>query len=82
MIQDALRNGNSFEFVEGRLKTRFDQPRRVFTDMAVKLKKLPEFRDTDKGTATCSELLTKYLNIIESSVMALHLNWSQHFLRP
>ncbi len=65
MIQDALRNGNSFEFVEGRLKTRFDQPRRVFTDMAVKLTKLPEFRDTDKGTATCSELLTKYLNIID-----------------
>ncbi len=51
--------------MEGRLKTRFDQPRRVFTDMAVKLTKLPEFRDTDKGTATCSELLTKYLNIID-----------------
>ncbi len=31
----------------------------------MKLKKLPEFRDTDKGTATCSELLTKYLNIID-----------------
>ena len=66
IIRDALRNGDSFESVERRLNIHFDQPRRVYTDMALKLKCIPEFSDTVKGTASCSEMASKFINIIEN----------------
>ncbi len=49
IIRDGLRSGDSFEAVEARLLIRFDQPRRVYTDMALKLKRIPEFSDTVKS---------------------------------
>ncbi len=39
IIKDALQNGDPFEFVEKRLAVKFDQPRKVFTDVVQKLKR-------------------------------------------
>ncbi len=66
IIRDVLRNGDSFKSVETRLNIHFDQPRRVYTDMALKLKRIPEFSDTIKGTASCSEMASKFINIVEN----------------
>ena len=34
--------------------------------MALKLKRIPEFSDTIKGTASCSEMASKFINIVEN----------------
>ncbi len=64
IIKYALQNGDSFEFVEKRLAVKFDQPRKVFTDVVQKLKRLPATANSAKGVSACSELTTKYYNIL------------------
>ncbi len=64
IIKDALQNGDSFKIVEKRLAVKFDQPRKVFTDVVQKPKRFPAIANSAKGVSACFELATKYYNIL------------------
>ncbi len=64
IIKDALQNGDSFEFVEKSLQSSLISHTRCSIDVVQKLKHLPATASLAKGVSACSELVTKYYNIL------------------